>query len=254
MKLFKILITLLFLESLTFNLQAADAQQVFEEANSAYTAGNYAIAIEKYEAILNQKVFSKELYYNLGNSYYKLNKIGKAVLYYEKALRIAPSDSDIKHNLYLTKSRIVEDIEPVSSIFLVRWWRSLRGSLSPDTWSSIALLFLWIGISGIGFWLLGQERLIKKRGFIVGATLIPLSIFPFLLANDAQSIANIDYMGVITVQESPYRTSPDANTPPVSVLHEGIKVQILDKIGQLIKVRLPNGEEGWLAENTVERI
>lgn len=254
MKLFKLsLIQGIFL-LITQATWAADAQQVFQEANGAYTAGNYAIAIEKYEAILNQKVFSKELYFNLGNSYYKMDKIGKAILNYEKALRIATSDGDIKNNMYIAKSRIVEDIEPVSNIFLVRWWRALRGGLSPNTWSITGLLFLWIGIGGLAYWLLGEERLIKKRGFIVGTVLIPLSILPFLLARDATSVANIDYMGIITTKEAPYRSSPDTNTPPVSMLHEGIKIQILDKIGQLIKVRLPNGEEGWLEEMAVERI
>ncbi len=212
-------------------IMAADAQQVFNEANTAYAAANYSLAIEKYEAILNEKVFSKELYYNLGNAYYRLNKTGKAVLNYERALRIAPTDSDIKNNLSIAKTRIVEDIEPISSVFIVRWWRILRGGMSADGWSVWGILFLWIGIAGIALWLLSNERLMKKRGFLTGVVLIPLSILPFLLARDAQLESNIDYMGVITATESPFRASPDTNAAPVAILHEGIKIQILDKIG-----------------------
>ena len=233
---------------------AADAQQVFKEANAAYAAANYSLAVEKYEAILNEKVFSKELYYNLANSYYRLNKTGKAVLNYERALRLAPADGDIKNNLSIAKSRIVEDIEPISNVFIVRWWRILRGGMSADSWSVWGIMFLWVGIAGIALWLLSTERLMKKRGFLTGVVLIPLSILPFLLARDAQLESNIDYMGVITVTESTFRASPDVNAAPVAVLHEGIKIQILDKIAQLIKVRLPNGEEGWIEEGTIERI
>ncbi len=235
-------------------IAAADAQQVFKEANAAYAAANYSLAVEKYEAILNEKVFSKELYYNLANSYYRLNKTGKAVLNYERALRLAPADGDIKNNLSIAKTRIVEDIEPISNVFIVRWWRILRGGMSADGWSVFGILFLWVGIAGIALWLLSSERLMKKQGFLTGVILIPLSILPFLLARDAQLESNIDYMAVITSPESPFRTSPDANAAPVAVLHEGIKIQILDKIAQLIKVRLPNGEEGWVEEGAIERI
>ena len=235
-------------------LSATDAQQVFQEANQAYTSGNYALAVEKYEAILKENVFSKELYYNLGNSYYRLNQTGKTILNYERALRMAPSDSDIQQNLALARSRIVEDIEPISNVFIVRWWHLLRGYLSADGWSMLALFFLWVGIAGLAFWLLSSERTLKKRGFIVGAILIPLSVLPFLLANNAKNEANSSKYAIIIARETPFRTSPDANAAPTSMLHEGIKVEILDKISNLIKSRLPNGEEGWIEETAVEKI
>ncbi len=233
---------------------ATDAQQVFQEANQAYTSGNYEVAVEKYEAILKENVFSKELYYNLGNSYYRLNQTGKTILNYERALRIAPSDGDIQQNLALARNRIVEDIEPISNIFIVRWWHLLRGYLSADGWSMVALFFLWAGIAGIALWLLSSERILKKRGFITGAILIPLSILPFLLANNAQNEVNSHYFAIIIARETPFRSSPDANAPPTAMLHEGIKIEILDKILNLIKTRLPNGEEGWIEETAVEKI
>ena len=235
-------------------LSATDAQQVFQEANQAYTSGNYAVAVEKYEAILKENVFSKELYYNLGNSYYRLNQTGKTILNYERALRIAPSDGDIQQNLALARSRIVEDIEPLSNIFIVRWWHLLRGYLSADGWSMLALFFLWAGIAGMALWLLSNERTLKKRGFVVGAVLIPLSILPFLLANNAKNEAHSSRFAIIMARETPFRSSPDTNAAPTSILHEGIKIEILDKISNLIKSRLPNGEEGWIEEIAVEKI
>ena len=235
-------------------ISATDAQQVFQEANQAFTTGNYAVAVEKYEAILKENVFSKELYYNLGNSYYRLNQTGKSILNYERALRIAPSDGDVQQNLALAKSHIVEDIEPISNVFIVRWWHLLKGYLSADSWAMLALFLLWTGISGMSLWLLSSKRTLKKRGFILGAVLVPLSILPFLLANNAKNETNSSKYAIIMVRETPFRTSPDANAAPTAMLHEGIKIEILDKISSLIKTRLPNGEEGWIEETAVEKI
>ena len=254
MKIYKIFIINCFFFIFVSELNAADAQQLFQEANQAYTGGNYASAAEKYETILKQNIFSKDLYFNLGNSYYRLNQIGKAVLNYERAYRLTPSDGDIQQNLTIARSRIVEDIEPVSSIFLIRWWRGLRELMSVDAWSICGVLFLWIGIGGIALWLLGTERLLKKRGFITGTAMIPLSILLFLLANNAKNEAYSTQYAIIISRETPFRTSPDANAAPSALLHEGIKIQVLDKIANLSKVRLPNGEEGWLEENTIEKI
>ena len=126
--------------------------------------------------------------------------------------------------------------------------------MSADGWSMVALFLLWIGIVGMALWLLSSERTLKKRGFIVGAVLIPLSILLFLLANNAKNEANSSKFAIIMVRETPFRSSPDANAAPTSMLHEGIKIEILDKISNLLKTRLPNGEEGWIEETAVEKI
>lgn len=253
-KLYKILLINILNFILISKICATDAQQVFQEANQAYTSGNFSLAVEKYEAILKENAFSKELYYNLGSSYFRLNQIGKAVLNFERALRLAPSDKDIQNNLEFSRGRIVEDIEPISNFFIIQWWNTLRDSLSADSWSFLTLLFLWLGIAGFIVWLLAKERLLKKRGFIAGIILIPLSIIFYLLAQDAQNEVVSSRYAIIIVSETPFRPSPDMNTIPVAKLHEGIKVEILDTLSHFYKVRLPNGEEGWMAEGSIEKI
>jgi tetratricopeptide (TPR) repeat protein len=219
--------------------RAADAQQYFTEANEAFQAGRYPKAIEQYEAILKTGIFSTELYYNLGNAYYRLGQNGRAILNYERALRLSPSNSDI---------------EPVSQIFLIKWGQILRGWLAADNWSVLGLIFLWTGVAGFAMWLLGQERVWKKRGFLMGSILIPLSIVPFLCATSAKSLEMNTQNGIILVRETAVRPAPDANALPTGMLHEGIKVEIKDKIQSHIKVKLPNGEEGWIEEKGLEKI
>lgn len=253
-KMYKIILTYSFFCCFAVCLRATDAQQVFQEANQAYVSGNYNLAIEKYEAILKESAVSKELYYNLGNSYFRLNKMGKAILNYERAMRLAPSDKDIQHNLDFTRGRIVNDIEPISPFFLIQWWRDVRGLLSIDNWSFLTLLFLWVGVAGFVFLLLGKTRTQKKQGFIGGSILIPLSIVCFLLAKDTQNELTSSRFAIVLSNETSFRPSPDSAIQPTALLHEGIKVEVIDKLSHFVKVRLPNGEEGWLEDNTIESI
>ena len=233
---------------------AADAQQLFQNANQAYQMGNFPLAVEQYETILRGgKLFSKELYYNLGNGYFRLNQIGRATLNYERAARLAPTDADIQANLSVVRARVTDDIEAVSEVFFVKWYRLLRGSFSADTWSVFALFFLWFGAAGFAVWLLANQRQWKKRGFITGFIAVPLSLVLFMTANNSAKIAEMDW-GIIMSKETAFRNAPNENAPVGTTLHEGIKVQIVDKIGELTKVKLANGEEGWIATKDVEKI
>ena len=235
-------------------IAAADAQQLFQNANQAYQTGNFPLAVEQYETILRGgKLFSKELYYNVGNAYFRLNQTGRAILNYERAARIAPTDADIQANLAVARGRVTDDIEAVSEVFFVKGYRLLRGAFSVDTWSVFALFFLWLSGGGFAVWLLGKERAWKKRGFITGFVALPLSLFLFLTANNAAKISEIS-QGVVMSKETAFRNAPNEAAAVTATLHEGIKVEILDKIGDLTKVKLANGEEGWVAAMDLEKI
>jgi tetratricopeptide (TPR) repeat protein len=254
MKFYKILLLFILFFPLTYPSKATDAEQVFKEASHAYQQGDYLLAIDKYESILSASVFSKELYYNLGNSYYRINQTGKAILNYERALRLDPSDKEAQQNLYLAKSHIVENIEPISDIFIVRWVKILRGVFAPNTWAIFTLIPLWFGIAGFIIWLMGKERLWKKRGFIVGLVFTPLSILLFFLAQKASNELISTRFGIITAKKTVFKTSADANAPASFNLHEGIKVEIMERASNMTRIQLPNSEEGWVESNAVEKI
>ncbi len=236
------------------NLSAADAQQVFNDANQAYKEGNYRIAADGYESILKGgNVFSKELFFNLGNAYFRLNEIGLSMLNYERALRLDPTDVDIQQNLVIARTKVSDDIEPVTSVFFIRWWHNLRGLFPADTWATFGLFFLWLSAVGFAFWLLDTERYRKKYGFITGLIALPLSIFLFLLAQTAASVMKTPY-GIVISHETALKNAPDPNATTVYKLHEGLKIEILDIIGTMTKIKLPNGEDGWLPTTDVEKI
>ncbi len=245
---------LFFLHLNTTKIIASDAQQLFVSANQAYQSGNFALAVQQYETILRGgKLYSTELYYNLGNGYFRLNQTARAILNYERAARLAPTDADIQTNLTVARGRVTDDIEAVSEVFFVKWYRLLRGVLTVDAWSIFALFFLWMGGGGFAIWLLGKQRAWKKRGFIVGCVALPLSLLLFLLTNNAAKTAEATF-GIVMSKETPFRNAPNENAAVTATLHEGIKVEMIDKIGELAKIKLPNGEEGWVAANAVEKI
>ena len=236
------------------NLMAADAQKVFTDANQAYQEGNYRMAADGYESILKSgNVFSKELFFNLGNAYFRLNQIGLSLLNYERALRLDPSDESIQQNLVVARARVSDDIEPVTTVFFIRWWHNLRGAFPADTWAIFGLFFLWLGAIGFAFWLLDNERDRKKYGFVTGLTAVPLSILLFLLAQTSASVLKTPY-GIIITPETALKNAPDPNATAINKLHEGLKIEILDAIGTMTKVKLPNGEDGWLPTTDVEKI
>jgi tetratricopeptide (TPR) repeat protein len=254
MKFYKLFLFSILFFFLTVPLKAADAEHIFKEATNAYQQGNYLLAIDKYESILSASVFSKELYYNLGNSYYRINQTGKAVLNYERALRLDPSDKEIQQNLQLSTSHIVENIEPISDIFIVRWVKILRGLFTANTWANFTLIFLWLDIAGFTLWLMSKERLWKKRGFIAGLVFTPLSILLFFLAQKSSSELISAHFGIITAKQTAFKTSADANAPTSFNLHEGIKVEIMERASNMTRIQLPNSEEGWVESNSVEKI
>lgn len=240
--------------TLTSCLYAAAPSASLASANQAYQKKDFTTAIQQYEAILQQGYQSEALYYNLGNSYYRTNDLGKAVLNYERALLLDPNDADTQHNLQLVQSQLPDEIEPLPTFFLTKWWNTLGGLLSAQAWSVLALILLWLGIAGLTIWLLGRVRQYKKIGFIVGISLLIISLLGFSLANDRIHTIKNSGRGVVLQKEIVLRSAPDTQSKEVLVLHAGATVKVLDQIGDWYKVSLRDGMQGWLPEVSFERI
>lgn len=235
-------------------LWANPAEQQLQAANEAYRAGNFEEAATQYEAILKEGYRSEALYYNLANSYFRLGEQGRAVLNYERALMLDPTDADTRHNLEVVRSRLQDEIEVLPEFFLAKWWRNITLSFSARSWSVFALVFLWLGITGLSLWLLGKRRQLKKIGFTAGVILLIISFLSFFFANNHQQLDENSSRAVILQTEVPMRSAPDLQSQVVLDLHEGTTIRILDKIGDWYKVALLNGEEGWLPEGAFEKI
>ena len=230
------------------------SQTRFEQANDAYTKGQYKKAIEQYEAILAEENQSVELYFNLGNAYYKTQETGKAILNFERALVLNPSDEDAAYNVALINDQIPDQLDVVSDFFLKKWWLNFHTTFTSGTWSVLTLVGLWLGVGGLLLWLLGSTRSRKKLGFIAGISMLLLSTLLFFAANSQGNKEQNSRKAIVLVDKSEVRNGPDVESTALLPIHEGLKVELLDQIGDWWKVKLSNGEQGWLPMSDLEEI
>ncbi len=237
-------------------LPALSAQGVpdQEQAQAYYRDGQYEQAVRVYEGLLEQGYRDARLYYNLGNAYYRLDRRGEAVLAYERARRLDPSDTDIRHNLELIRARMPEPVNPVPAFFLKRWWESLRDAASPTTWGIVVVVLLWLGVGGMTLWLRGASRSHRKWGFVCGVIFLAGSLLPFFLAADRQANLRRSGQAVVMTGEIRLRSAPEETSQSVRNLYEGMVLDLLDVIGDWYKVRLADGEQGWVQMSAVEEI
>lgn len=218
----------------------------FKAANQAYASKNYEAAIRSYRAIIEGGLQSAELYLNLGNSYYQQGDFGQAILAYEKGLLLEPRHAALTKNLGLVRDEIPDQFGELPPFFLSVWWNTLRGSRSSNAWAILGLAFLWFGLAGWAVWIWSSERRWRKRGFSVGLVLLVLSLLPFSLAWSHKRWHQANKAAVVIQEVLSLRAAPDAKAEEVLELHSGTKVKVLDELGDWHKVRLSNGEEGWL--------
>ena len=238
----------------SLSLHASEADKLLAEANKAYQAEKYQEAINLYENILVKGKHSASLYYNLGNSFYRNNQLGKAILYYEKAKLYAPLNKDIEHNLLIAKNRTFDNIVPVQPFFLSAWWKNIYQLLSPMFWAILGILALFGTVAGIALWLLFTDRKRKQQGFYGAIGAIILAILFLSLGNSYHSARINSNKAVITIKQTDFKNGADELSNTISTLHEGVIIQLIENINNWQKVRLENGEVGWLQMDTFEKI
>ena len=228
--------------------------QLMQQAIESYNAGNYDGAIQNYEQLLQEGQFSTELFYNLGNCYFRNEDLGKAILNYERALLLESGDEDIQHNLEVAQNRIEQPLEKINEFFLIQWKDNLQNAASGWTWAIIGLILLWLGAAGWILWLLGQERKQKIIGFSAGIGLVLLSIIPFSLAFGRINQQKHSQKAIILQSNTAMKSAPDNNSETLQPLFAGYKVKLMDQIGDWYKVKLSDGNIGWVETGKVEEI
>ncbi|MDF9829581.1 tetratricopeptide repeat protein [Parabacteroides sp. PF5-6] len=242
----------LFIFCAGFSVYAQD--EAIKEAEMAYTQENYEEAIQKYEAILTSYGESSQIYYNLGNAYYKAGQIAPAILNYERALLLDPGDADIRFNLQLAKQRAVDKIEPVGEFFLTRWFHAIANMGSTDSWAKLGIFCFLLFIGCLLLFFFSRWARMKKVGFYLGIVLLVIVIFSNIFArNQKNELINrteaIVFSPTVTV-----KSSPDASGTDLFILHEGTKVSIKSTLGEWNEVESEDGNVGWMPKKDIQII
>ncbi|HOV92812.1 MAG TPA: tetratricopeptide repeat protein [Candidatus Kapabacteria bacterium] len=246
------ILLIIFSNSLLF--AQTNPQQIFKEANQYYAQKEYVKAIEKYEHLIKQGNVSANIYYNLANAYYRNNNIGKAILNYKRAKKLDPSDYDINFNLQLAQLKIIDKIQPLPKFFLSKWIEDISKSQSPETFGIIAIIFSFIGFGLLTIYIFARKSGAKKASFFSGIASLVIMIAFVLLAFQSNSYRTSDKEGVIISPTAYIKSSPDQTAMDLFILHEGTEIEVLDKVANWSKIRIANGNQGWIEDNKFEKI
>lgn len=228
--------------------------QTKAEADSAYINENYAEAITLYSGLLEQGE-SAEVYYNLGNSYYKADSLAQAILNYERALLLDPGSDEIRFNLDMARSKTVDKVVPGREMFFVTWINAVTDFTSADKWGYTAVVLFVIMLVSLTIYIMGRRIAVKKAGFMVAVVAVVCMILCNVFAY-RQKYQRTHRTGAIVMAGSVVvRSTPAESGTELFVLHEGTRVEIVeDTMKEWKEIRLADGKQGWVPLNQIERI
>ena len=222
---------------------------------AAYTEGDFASALQDWEDVRATGLMSKELYYNLGNAYFKTGEMAQSILWYERALKLDPSDADIRHNLEYARSLTQDRIEEVPEIFFEQWGHAMCYLLPSNTWAVLCLVFLAAAIAMALLFLLGSTAGRRRVGFFVGIACLLLAFLGWDFAQWQRQEALAQDRAIVMRPVSSVKSSPSAESAKdLFILHEGTRVKILDNVGSYTNIELGDGRQGWLPTGDIEVI
>ena len=223
-------------------------------ADTEYQKGNYQQAIRDYEEILKNGE-SAEIYFNLGNAYYRTDNITKAVLNYERARLLSPGDDDINFNLQFARSKTIDKITPESEMFFVTWYKSLVNFTSVDNWAKTGILCIVMALLLVLLYLFGPQLMLRKIGFFGGLAFFVIFLLSNLFAFQQKQALDNRTGAIIMAPSVNIKKTPAKNSTDQFVLHEGTRVDIIDKgMTDWRCIRVGDGREGWIETKAIEEI
>jgi tetratricopeptide (TPR) repeat protein len=254
MKCKKIAVLLVAILLVAFHAIAQTPEQLAVQAAKTYNEKQYTAAIELYNKIIAGGYESYALYYNLGNAYYRNNENTNAILFYEKALKFAPNNEDVKHNIEVANSKLIDKVEKVPELFYKRWWKYLLNIMNIDMLATINIVLLTSGLLLIALYIAVSNTLIRKITFWTGLVLVFLFGVGTIAASQRNHYLNAQHEAIVFEPTVNIKSSPDDNSKDIFVLHEGTKVVLLDVVADWQEIRIANGSIGWIKISDLKKI
>jgi tetratricopeptide (TPR) repeat protein len=235
-------------------LLADGAKTLFDRANDAYEKENYDSTIALLDSLLNVGLESPELYYNLGNAWFKKSEIPRAILYYEKAHKLDPNNPDISYNLELANTRIADKIEPIPEFFLKTWWKNSVQLFTERQWTFINITSYIILLFFVVLFFISHSKSRKQMAFFMGIVFLVISLLTGLLGYQSYKNIHTHNTAIVFTPTINVKSSPNENANTIFVIHQGTKVALIDHLKDWYRIKLANGSVGWLKENDFEKI
>ncbi len=226
----------------------------FDKANELFQNQKYSEAITTYEEILSSGMESGEVYFNLGNAYYKAGNLPKAILNYERAKLILPHDKDIAYNLQMVNSQITDKLETVGEFFLISWFKNFRNTTKSDTWAIISIVTFALGLLLLAIFMFTRSKSIKQIAFFSAIILILVCITSISFSAKQKNMLTKRNSAIIFEPSVTIKSSPSVSGTELFILHEGTKVKVLESVSDWYRIQISDGNDGWLPSSTVEII
>lgn len=224
-------------------------------ADDAYNQNKFASAAQIYQYILKTKGESAYIYYNLGNCYYKLDQISKAILNYERALLLSPGNADIRSNLEIARSKTTDKVGVTPQFFIVTWVEAIINIMGVDAWAKASVIFFMLFIVGLSVYMFTRKVLFKKISFICSLSAFLLIIVSCSFAN-IQNNKLINRTDAIVITPSvTVKSTPNSSGTDLFIIHEGRKVIVKDNsMKDWKEIKLEDGNVGWIRTSDIEII
>lgn len=225
------------------------------EADALYEKEQYQEAAAVYESVLKQQGVAAEVYYNLGNCYYKLDEIPMAVLNYERAFLLDPGDADIRANLALARGKTIDKVVPPSEMFFVTWWRDLTNCMSINAWTITGIVAFILMLVGVLAYIFMSQLTVRKIGVYGAMVMLVIVIIANLAALSQHADLTHRDTAIIMAPAVTVKSSPSETSTDLFLIHEGSKVEILDNsMKEWLEVKFEEGKQGWVPLSTLEII
>jgi tetratricopeptide (TPR) repeat protein len=244
----------IFLIVLLFASQFFWAQNTFEQGNTLYQKEKFTEAATAYESIVNSGKQSAEVYFNLGNCYYKLHKIAPAIFNYEKALQLNPNDQEIKTNLDFARKMAIDDIKVIPKVGFNKIIADFTSQYYYDTWAWVAIVFAFIFfLCFLGYYF--SNTTLKKRVFFISMFIFLIGILTSVSAGvfEKNRLEN-EKIAIVFAETAAVKSEPKTNATDAFVLHEGAKVYVLESIANWKKIQLTDETTGWIESESIKEL
>ncbi len=229
-----------------FIANAQDVDSLFVKANKFYQNEQYTQALQLYKDIENKNQFSKELYYNMANAYFKTNQVAPSIYYYEKALQLDPNDEDIRYNLDYANRMIIDNIEPLPKSLGQKFRENVILRFTYNTWAVMAVVFALL-FAMLFLMYHFSDYTSRKRVFfitsIISASLVLIMVF---FAHQNKSITDNTKYAIVFSQKADVKSAPTISSEINFELHEGTKVKVVESLDNWRKIKLADGNTGWI--------
>lgn len=236
-----------------FSAPCALFAQSFDAGVELYRASQYHNAITVFSELDSSLVAAPEVQYNLGNCYFKLGDLPQAIVHYERALKADPSDADAAFNLALCNARIADKIPPVQRVFVDRWWHSAATAFSPSQWGWWLVAGSWMVAGFAALFLFGSSGFHRQSGLIGSAVAVLFTVLVWLLASSSQREVERNF-AVVKAPTVTSKSEPNDTANNLFVVHEGLKVEVIDRHEDWRYVTLADGNRGWMPASSLIKI